>query len=336
MKIKITSFLDVWSHGAEREPTTTEELFESFKTPRILPAHVVTEEQVSKEKKRSRTWCPATFQDNKRSLDTFEGACAIGFDIDLKGETLGIEATCSALATYRGFVHTTVSHTPAAPRYRGLLWTNRVVTLAEYRALHAHLGAGIPGLSKGVNDPSRLWFKPLRTHRGEYLIEALRGEPVDVDKVLASLPRPVLMPRNDQGGVVSSPSAVKPRASTPAKPFDEGGRLFVAALWPPALRFARARGYMRSLPPWTCPHENAERICRGSRCHSTLTARCIALVRGFVISDFDALKLLREWNDRNSPPFDDEYLEEQLIRAPALSFKPWGYKLSERPAEVSL
>lgn len=335
-RVVITEFSNVWGADAKRLDSTHEGILEKFRTPRILSPRIVTKEQISAEKKRSAMWCPATFQNDERSLETFEGAWGVGFDIDRDGEVPSIDVVGRLLDSYSGFVHTTMSSTPAAPKYRGLLWTNRPISNEEYRALHRHIGASIPGLSKGVNDPCRLWAQPVVKHGGTYAIEALRGEPIDVDNVLASLPCPVLVPRDDQGGVVSKPAPVKPRASTPAKPFDEGGRLFVAALWPPALRFARARGYMRSLPPWTCPHENAERICRGSRCHSTLTARCIALVRGFVISDFDALKLLREWNARNSPPFDDEYLEEQLIRAPALSCKPWGYKLSERPTEVSL
>ena len=333
MRIEITEFSNVWGADAKRKTTTPEELFASFKTPRVLPARIVTKEQIAVAKRSAAMWSTATYQNDERSLDTFEQAWGVGFDIDRDGDVPDMGIISLALGCYSGFVHTTVSHTPSAPKYRGLLWTSRAVTLTEYRALHARLGASIPGLSKGVNDPSRLWAKPLRLHSGEYVIEELRGDPIDVDKVLASIPCPVVVPRDDLGGVVSRPAPVKPRASTPAKPFDEGGRLFVAALWAPALRFARARGYMRKISPWACPHQI---VCRGGRCHAELTEHAWALVRGFVVSDFDALKLLREWNARNSPPFDDEYLEEQIGRAHTVCTRPWGYKLTPLPARVSL
>lgn len=314
-EIEITTYRGVSGKGAERKPTTREELFASFKNPRVLPARIVTKAQIDTAKLFADMWCPATFIDDVRGLKTFERAYAVGYDVDLDGATVGLDAMRAVLAGYYGFLHTTVSHTPAVPKYRALLWTNRPVSLDEYRTLHRQIGARIPGLSKGVNDPSRQWAKPLRTRHGEYLIEALRGAPIDVDGVLAALPRPAVVTDVDLGGVVVTPHGEHARPHPVPFAYPRGGRSSPSrrhGAWSP---LDRARAWLAKHGPWTCPHGSKVAGCRAQRCHSELFSVCVVLTRGFELNDFDALTAITGWNQHNQPGFADEHIDEQIDRA---------------------
>ena len=304
--IEITTYTDVMGHEPKRVRTTTATLFDRFQAPIVLPVHVQTKEQLDAEKKNTRMWLPATFVGNVRKLASFEGAHGVGFDIDRDGEVPGIDEIEAVLAAYYGFVHTTMSSTDAAPRFRAMLWTNRVITADEYRALHEHIGASIPGLAKGVNDPSRQWAVPCIRHGGVYRIRELQGEPVDVDAVLEE--RRVRM-LDRQGGAVtrtSAPSAVERPNYVPGL----GGRLSVA--WSP---YDRARAWLAKRGGWVCPHGATRPVCRAQRCHSELFGVAVVLVRGFDLDDFRALGALHEWNAHCSPGFSDDYFTEQIDRA---------------------
>ncbi len=314
-RIEITTFRGVKGFGANRESLTREALFLRFQKPHVLSPHIVTKEQIAAAKERAPMWVPATFKGNVRKLSTFEGAHAIGFDIDRDGEVPDLDFIARILDCYSGFVHTTMSSTPAAPKYRALVWSNRVITIDEYRALHAHLGAGIPGLAKGVNDPSRQWAQPVRTYGGEYRIEALRGARVDVDGVLASLPHPDLVTDVDLGGVVVTPHGEHARQRPVPFARPKGGRSSPsrqAGAWSP---LDRARAWLAKRGGWTCPHGSKVAGCRAQRCHAELFGVCVVLTRGFKLSDYDSLTAITGWNQYNRPGFADDDIDEQIDRA---------------------
>ncbi len=300
-----------------RIATTTLELFERFRTPRVLPDGLDTKDAIDRAKMRSPSWSPATYRDGVRSLATCESLCGIGFDVD-QGDVPELVRLCAALERFSGLVHTTASHVPEVPRFRVILWTNRTITPDEYKSIHRWGVPQIQGAAPAVKDPSRQWFQPIVRPGFEYSCELLPGEPVDVDAVLASMsPRaalPVLPIELQEGHVANDgvePARHHPRPYTYPREGASSSRGVVTA-WTP---LNRARAWLAKRGAWTCPHGATRAGCRAQRCHDMLFMTAVSMVRGFELDDHDALVALTEWNARNRPGFADSDIEEQIIRA---------------------
>lgn len=313
-----------------RIATTTLELFERFRTPRVLPHGLDTKDAIDRAKMRSPSWSPATYRDGVRSLATCESLSGVGFDIDL-GDVPELVRLCSALERFSGLVHTTASHVPEVPRFRVILWTNRTITPDEYKLIHRWGVPQIQGAAPAVKDPSRQWFQPIVRPGFEYSCELLPGAPVDVDTVLASMALPTVtpaLPVELQGGHVAN-DGVEPTRPHP-KPFAYPGvrrsssRAVVGA-WTP---LNRARAWLAARGSWTCPHGATRPGCRAQRCHDTLFSVAAAVARGFELDDFDALSALTDWNQGNTPGFLDEHITEQIDRARKHGTMPIGFYLN--------
>jgi hypothetical protein len=58
---------------------------------------------------------------------------------------------------------------------------------------------------------------------------------------------------------------------------------------------------------------------------------CCRLVRGFALTDDDALSVLREWNSRCLPPWSERELLDKVSRARRYGREPIGGLLEEHP-----
>ena len=84
----------------------------------------------------------------------------------------------------------------------------------------------------------------------------------------------------------------------------------------------RARRYLAALPP----------AVSGQHGDVTTFRACCRLVRGFLLSDNDALTVLREWNTRCAPPWTERELVDKIQRARRYGREPLGGLLEARDA----
>lgn len=86
---------------------------------------------------------------------------------------------------------------------------------------------------------------------------------------------------------------------------------------------ARARRYVAAIPP----------AVAGSHGDAATFRVCCRLVRGFALTDDEALGVLADWNDACSPPWSQEELRSKLIAARRYGREPIGGLLEPRPLE---
>ena len=85
-------------------------------------------------------------------------------------------------------------------------------------------------------------------------------------------------------------------------------------------RVERAQRYVAAVPPAVMGQHG-----------DLLTFRvCCRLVRGFALTDTDAVRVLSEWNDRCQPPWSDRELRDKLRRARRYGREPVGGLLEVR------
>lgn len=89
---------------------------------------------------------------------------------------------------YAWAIHTTRSHTPAAPRFRHVIPTNRGMSPTEYVAVSRWCAGqmGIEQFDHTTHDPQRLMYWPSASSDQEWIFEVNDGDVLDVDSVLAS------------------------------------------------------------------------------------------------------------------------------------------------------
>ncbi|HKC40884.1 MAG TPA: DNA-primase RepB domain-containing protein [Gemmatimonadales bacterium] len=83
----------------------------------------------------------------------------------------------------------------------------------------------------------------------------------------------------------------------------------------------RARRYLAALPP----------AVTGQHGDSATFRACCRLVRGFCLTDADALALITEWNTRCAPPWTERELADKIRRARRYGREPLGGLLEARP-----
>jgi hypothetical protein len=84
----------------------------------------------------------------------------------------------------------------------------------------------------------------------------------------------------------------------------------------------RARRYLAALPP----------AVSGQHGDVTTFRACCRLVRGFLLSDDDALALIHEWNSRCEPPWTERELVDKIRGARRYGREPLGGLLEARDA----
>ena len=79
----------------------------------------------------------------------------------------------------------------------------------------------------------------------------------------------------------------------------------------------RARKYLSKMPP----------AIQGSGGSTATFNAAVAMIRGFGLSESDAMALLLEWNATCQPPWPERGLRDKIKRAHKDSRKPYGYLL---------
>ena len=88
----------------------------------------------------------------------------------------------------------------------------------------------------------------------------------------------------------------------------------------PDRRLERARRYLAVLPPAIAGNHGDVHTFRV----------CCRLVRGFALEDYEALHLLRVWNEGCQPPWTERELADKVSRARRYGSEPVGGLLGER------
>ena len=89
---------------------------------------------------------------------------------------------------------------------------------------------------------------------------------------------------------------------------------------PSSDRAERARRYLAAVPP----------AIEGQHGDLHTFRMCCRLVRGFALTDADALRLLTEWNERCQPPWSERELQDKLRHARRYGHEPIGGLLEVR------
>lgn len=236
----------------------------------------------------------ATFLGDRRALANVERVYAVGLDFD---QDLDWDALCHAFGDTAAFLHTTWQSTPAAPRARAFVLLSRPVTGPEYRVLYAHV-AGI-----------------------------LAGSGFVVDRAASDPSRLWFLPCIPPGGTylhrvcgwrpmrVADEIPIPPPEAPPSPPPPSG---------PVGDVEARAEKYLDRCDP----------AISGQGGHRTTFLVAQRLVRGFLLDEPTAYRLLARWNERCQPPWSEKELRRKLAQAARHGRMAEG-DLRDRPRRAS-
>ena len=250
-----------------------------------------SDKEIKRAKETCALWSPGTFANNHRQKKNVESIFALGFDLD-EEPVVTFDLACSKLAAVAGHLTTSFRHRTDAPRLRLIALLSRPVNADEYARLWTYYQRRLVGLGMGVGaaakDPSRGWFVPsspnLPGH--EYRHARLPGTPIDVDQDLALA---------DSYAEDEPEPEHKPRRA--AAGILERARLYVET-WDPAIE--------------------------GSGGSNLAFAHIERLVRGFDLTDDDALTVLASWNKRCKPPWSKKELLHKIRQGRERGDTNWG------------
>lgn len=243
-------------------------------------------------------WSAGACHGSRSDANVRSVAC-LGFDADNTTVSL---ADAVARLPIRALGHTTYSHerNAATHRWRILVWPSRTLAPEEFRPLWDLLAHVFGGLGVRV-DPScknvsRLWY--VATQRPGFQFATNRCDSLDVPAAL------------DLARKLQTPGAPV-RKTQPAAPVRPSGLDAVE----------RASRYLAKMPA----------SIAGSGGDQALWNAAQKMVRGFSLSESDALHLLRaEFNPRCLPAWDDAWIVRKVRQASEKSGLAWGYLLDGR------
>lgn len=249
----------------------------------------------------------ATYKGDRRSLATVESVTAIAFDIDEPLASIDeLVEKLGLVAPLAWQVHTSFSSAPGALRFRVIAPVSRPMAPEEQRAIWPIFAAELTSAGVEVDgackDPSRAYYAPAVPPNGVYSCRSIEGESLDVDAWLeaARAFREVEQRKQElEAEEASRRLAQLPKRVGGASPLD------------------RARAYVSKV--------EAAIQGRGGDTKTFLLA--VILIRGFCLSDADALAILGPWNDACVPPWPLPKLKRKLAEAHTKSTLPFGYLL---------
>lgn len=247
-------------------------------------------------------WCPAAFVGNHRRLENTQLVYCLAVDIDnkqlkKKGEPdrmveapASLEHTVATLEGYEFVVYSSFSHSEEWPRFRVVIPLDRPVNRKEYAYLWSAAATWLAGhgviVDEQAKDPSRLWYLGSRTKEGFRAITG-QGAWLPVDQFLA------VMRAEDQAEKrirELRPSVVKQDADV----------------------VARAQHYLAKCP--------AAKSGEGGHELTWSVVRCV--VRGFNLTEQQALVALQPWNSRCDPEWSEKELTHKIRQAREAGRKP--------------
>jgi hypothetical protein len=263
-------------------------LAEFLSSPRRVDCN---ERDLKKAKDEQSLWSPGTFADNHRSRSRVESIVALGFDLD-EEPVVTFDHAQVKLASFAGHLTTSFRHRIDAPRLRLIVLLSRSVNAAEYERLWPTIERRLVemgfGVGKAAKDPSRAWFVPSYPNLPgyEYRHCVLSGSAIDVDAEIAS---------EEAREERESEREHVPRRA--AKGIIDRAHLYVET-WEPAIE--------------------------GSGGSNVAFAHIERLVRGFDLTDDDALSVLAHWNKRCKPPWSKKELLHKIHDGREKGDTAWG------------
>jgi hypothetical protein len=262
-------------------------------------------------KKDLSGWAPAFFRGDHREKERCEGVSALVWDYE-KGTTSPQEAEVFFRDLCMGALHTSYSHQPNTPRFRVVLPFSRLASPEEHARLWAwmfdKLNQAGHKIDASCKDPSRLWFAPGHHPEAAELYEAIvwEGEPLDVDALLAELPREA--------------TKEQPRIATNARAIVHPIHKVPNTISEAPNAEERARLYLQRM----------DAAFSGQGGHNTTYRAACAMVLGFDLSTDAALSLLlSDFNPRCYPQWSEKELRHKVESANKET-KPRGYLLAEK------
>jgi len=240
----------------------------------------------AKTKEELGGWSPATYRRNHRKLEHLVQVSMAVLDID---NTCGkdqrvpddalvtMDKMMSVVGEVDTFIYSSFRHSPGWPKFRAVMPLSRPLDASEYPRFWSVLSKVMS--QQGVatdpqaKDGCRLWYLSSQ-HAPHFETRYHPGKPLDVDAYLAMYVEP--------------PRAVRVVSSA----------VFVES----EQKLERARQYLSACPPAV---EGSE----GSRVAFGIISR---VVRGFALTETEAMYVLSEWNSRCSPPWSDKELSHKI------------------------
>jgi hypothetical protein len=250
----------------------------------------------------------ATYKGDRRALATVESVTAIAFDIDEPLASIDeLVEKLALVAPLAWQVHTSFSSAPGALRFRVIAPVSRPMAPEEQRAIWPVFAAGLADAGVEVDgackDPSRAYYVPAVPPNGVYSSRSLEGAPLDVDaclRVAGVFQEAEQIEREAEAALAARRLARAPtRAGNSLSPID------------------RARAYLASVPV----------AVSGQHGHARTFDLAMRLVRGFALSDAEALALMAPWNASCSPPWPAQALARKVAEARAKGNMPFGHLL---------
>ena len=256
--------------------------------------------------KDGRCWLPVTFKPGGTRVDAdVVEACALVLDVDKlpdDGAVMRVLGRVEDLDLAAAF-HTTFSDREKNTRaLRGAIPLSRPVEGARWREFYdaAANWLALPYEPKCSN-PSRIWYLPACKPDAEPQSWIYEGAPLDVDTIWSHAEE-LAYQRAEQELVRESAWSIPP--SFP------DGRVAVEE---------RARRYVDKMSP----------AISGSGGHTATLKVALVLVRGFELDTATAMTVMREFNLRCDPPWDERDLERKVDQAAKSTKVPLGYLLTE-------
>lgn len=281
IKIGFTLFNGIKPKAKGSSETTWGELLQGF-------------ERLSKatEKLQCAGWSPCLYKDNYRNESNCLGVYAFVIDVDNKvtqvvdgkkvevkladDELVTFERVLEALPGREVYIYTSWNHDADWPRFRAVVPFDRMVSVDEYKKLwkvcRDALMRHAITIDGQTKDPSRLWFFP--ADRPGYEHRHQDGEPLEVEALLAE-------------AEADAPPAVLPPVN----------RVYTGSN-----KLDRARTYLSKCPP----------AIEGSGGSVTAFGVCRCVVRGFDLTEEEALDVLDDWNNRCEPPWSKKELQHKI------------------------
>ncbi|MFO0637801.1 MAG: hypothetical protein U0183_01215 [Polyangiaceae bacterium] len=241
----------------------------------------------------------ATFQGHARALANVLEVSALVADVD---EPTSPETVFAALETVgtRAHAHSTFSATADAWKWRVVFETDRHMTAPEHRAAWGVLARALArcgvACDRAVRDASRAFYVPAQRPGAPYLYRSHEGAPLAVADLLA------LADELARREAAPAPQRSRVASSTPAT--------------------ERARAYARAVPG----------AVAGQHGHRVTFLLAVRLVRGFGLSDDEALAVLEEWNASCRPPWRARDLARKVAQARHAAQLPDGFMLERGAA----
>lgn len=232
----------------------------------------------------------ATFDGAARKLANVREVSALVADVDEPTPAGRVFRAVDRLGA-RAFAHSTYSARTDAMKWRVVWPTARAMTAGEHRACFGVLARALEALGvpvdRACSDASRAFYVAARRMRGPYMWHAAEGEPFDVAELLTL------------AGEVAARGTVAHYAPT--------------RTGAPALE--RARAYARATPG----------AVAGQAGHRATFVLASKLVRGFGLTDAQALDVLTEWNATCRPPWHARDLARKVAEARHQGRMPEGF-----------